>query len=208
MNEFKRFILNQMGQRGWRAADLAKESGLSKQHVSKLLNDERDVMDQMPAQATIDGLARAFTGVPITAIRAKAVQGLGVPAADLPPMVLDLQEVSVDALLEEIKRRIGKATRDEDAGATSSSTQGRSSGGLRVVRDGPPPMKGDDSDTGSPVESTLSAQDDLLPEDEPLGAVAYMGEEATDADRAFVTELARQARETHDAKQRDPDGLA
>lgn len=136
VNEFTRFILDQMGQRDWRASDLAAASGLSKQQVSKLVNDTRDVMDQLPKQATIEGLARAFSGVPIAAVRAMAVQGLGVPASDTPTLELDLAEVSIDALLAEIKRRVVRSS-DEDTSAAQSTTASRSSSSIPGDRQTP-----------------------------------------------------------------------
>lgn len=70
-----RFIRGEMDERGWRNVDLEKKSTLSKQLVSKLVNDSRDRLSRLPDRATIEGLAKAFS-VPPTSVLAKAVEAL------------------------------------------------------------------------------------------------------------------------------------
>lgn len=130
MHEFRRFIEDLMALNDdMKPAGLARASGLSPQHISQILNDDRDVMKQMPEDKTIDGIAAAFPGVTKTMVRTAAVRALGVPAADTPAMVLDLHDISVDMLLGEIRRRIegnqnaaSQEPRTEARGTSEQST--------------------------------------------------------------------------------------
>lgn len=106
MHEFRRFIQDQMNARGWKAADLARHSSLSAQHVSRLLNDDRDQLGRMPESTTIKKLASAFQGVGESAVRAAAAKALGVP--DVPQISADLTSVDDDALLAEVRRRMNR----------------------------------------------------------------------------------------------------
>lgn len=115
MNEFSRFIQRQMDLRGWRPADLVRRSGLSRQHVSKLLNDRRQYLGQMPSDRTIEGLAAAFEGISESDVREAAAAALGGYKSGEPPPDLDLQKVSLDALLNEIRRRVQSAEQQAEA---------------------------------------------------------------------------------------------
>src|SRR5882672_4536619 len=75
MHALRRFIQSELDNRGWQARDLVKASGPSKQLVSNLLNDDRDVMPQLPRTATLDALASAF-GVTTAHVTTVAVEAL------------------------------------------------------------------------------------------------------------------------------------
>ena len=54
MHPYRKFIHSEMDARGWKPADLARRSGLSRQTLSKILNDDRARLGQMPDDSTID----------------------------------------------------------------------------------------------------------------------------------------------------------
>jgi transcriptional regulator with XRE-family HTH domain len=118
VHALRRFIQDEMDARGWQPRDLARRSGLSKQLISNLLNDDRDVLPQLPRTATLAALAKAFdlTTGHVTAV---AVQALGVPDVQ-PPAVVHQVEAATDAdLLRELLRR---AEQKAGGGHARSST--------------------------------------------------------------------------------------
>lgn len=90
-----------------------RESGLSAQLVSKLLNDDRAVLPQLPDRGTLKALARAFR-LPETVVLLKAVEALGVDVPDV-PLVYGLPHASNDELLAEIRRRLTEASDNQPA---------------------------------------------------------------------------------------------
>lgn len=105
MHEFRRFIQGELDARGWRQADLVRASGLSRQHVSQILTDTRDNLGQMPDAATLTGIADGL-GVPAERVRTAAARSLVGYTDSGEPLTPALQDVSIDALLNEIRRRV------------------------------------------------------------------------------------------------------
>ncbi|MBH0121525.1 helix-turn-helix transcriptional regulator [Rhodococcus sp. CX] len=149
MHEFKRFIQQQLDARGWKQADLVRASGLSRSHVSKLIRDNREHLGQMPDDDTIAGLSRGFN-VPEDVVRTAASRALVGYEDDGRPIHLDLTEVSTDALLQEVRRRIeetgarhGTGTAQEQKPRTEAGgTKHRSSSGSDRGRSGAPMKRG------------------------------------------------------------------
>ena len=109
MHPYRKFIQGEMDARGWKPADLARRSGLSRQTLSKILNDDRVHLGQMPDDSTIDKLAAAF-GVPTDRVRQLAARSLlGYSESE---DVDGLDSYSTEYLLEVIRRRV---TPDADA---------------------------------------------------------------------------------------------
>jgi len=75
MHDFKRLIRQGLDERGWRQADLARRGGLHRSLISKILNDEREHLGQMPDDATMEGIARGF-GIPVERVREAAARSL------------------------------------------------------------------------------------------------------------------------------------
>lgn len=105
MHEYRRFIQGELDARGWKQADLVRRSGLSRQLVSSLMRDSRDHLGQMPDAATIEALAFGF-GVSVDIVRTAAARSLADYVDDGTALTITLSEVSTDALLTEIRRRI------------------------------------------------------------------------------------------------------
>jgi transcriptional regulator with XRE-family HTH domain len=104
MHALRRFIQSELDSRGWQARDLVKVSGLSKQLVSNLLNDDRDILPQLPRTTTLGALARAFN-VSTAHVTTVAVEALGVPGVNAPAVVHQIEEVDDEVLLRELLRR-------------------------------------------------------------------------------------------------------
>lgn len=107
MNALQEFIKAEMKARGWtQQADLVRASGLSPQHISKMLRAGQKV-SQMPDDETIAGLNAAFrTGE--DAIRRVALRAMGIDLAPL-QITRTVTDASDDELLAELTRRL-KAT--------------------------------------------------------------------------------------------------
>ncbi|MFC9765782.1 helix-turn-helix domain-containing protein [Rhodococcus jostii] len=105
MHEFRKFIQRELDARGWKQADLARRSGLSRSHVSKLLRDDRQYLGQMPDEETIRALADGFA-LTEEVVRTAASRALAGFSDDGGPLQIELADVPTDALLEEVRRRI------------------------------------------------------------------------------------------------------
>lgn len=105
MHEYRRFIQSELDARGWRQSDLARASGLSRQLVSAILRDRRDHLGQMPDFATMQGLADGLR-IPVERVRTAAARSLVGYVDDGQPLTPSLQDVPLDALLNEIRRRV------------------------------------------------------------------------------------------------------
>lgn len=115
MHALRRFIQSELDSRGWQARDLVKVSGLSKQLVSNLINDDRDILPQLPRTTTLEALARAFN-VSTAHVTTVAVEALGVPGVNAPAVVHQIEEVDDQVLLRELLRR-AVVRGDEEASA-------------------------------------------------------------------------------------------
>lgn len=135
MHAFRRFIEDQMAIRDWAAADLVGASKMSAQQVSKLLNDEREMLPRMPESSTIDALARAFGIITLPLIRAAAVQALGVP--DVPTFEFTLKDFDDDALLAEVRRRMQRASEQSEAATREWAVSERAKANARHSRNNP-----------------------------------------------------------------------
>lgn len=141
MHAFRRFIEDQMAERDWGQADLVGASKMSAQQVSKLLNDEREILPRMPEPSTIDGLARAFGIVTLPLIRAAAVRAMGVP--DVPTFEFTLKDFDDDALLAEVRRRMQRsAATDFTDDDLARAQEKRAKANTRLRRNNPATGRG------------------------------------------------------------------
>lgn len=111
MHALRRYIQGELDARGWRAHDLEKASGLSRQLISKLVNDDRDVLPQIPRTTTLEALAKAFN-VTTAHVTTVAVEALGVADVKAPAVVHQIEAVSDDVLLRELLRRAESRSRE------------------------------------------------------------------------------------------------
>lgn len=98
------FIVREMTQRTWQQKDLVRESKLSRSHVSKLVNDQRDRLPQPPDEATVTAIAGAFR-TPVPVAWRIVGRAMGLPDQALPEVVHEVRAASDEELLAELKRR-------------------------------------------------------------------------------------------------------
>lgn len=162
---FRRFIEGSMAQRDWLQSDLVRESGITKQVVSGLLNDPRERLDRLPHDKTVNGLARAFgveRGVVLTAIG----EAMGLPMQE-PTILYDATGVTNENLLRELADRlsvpgaassrgrltvVGSGTRGGPASDASSS--GIAAADEWAARQGDPGLESDASSTTDGLSTT------------------------------------------------------
>jgi transcriptional regulator with XRE-family HTH domain len=98
-----------MDDHGWTQAELARKSGLSPAVISRILSDDRDRLVQIPDDATVDGLARAFGGPNIkNRLWLSIARAMRIPVDD-EVVVADATALSDDDLLRELGRRLAKS---------------------------------------------------------------------------------------------------
>lgn len=114
MHALRRFIEQQLEDSGWTSADLARRSGLSKQHISKMLNDNRDKLARLPTEETLLGLSKGL-GVPLNTVVLRAAQACGVPVDVTEVEVSTARALTTEQLLAEVRRRIEAGAADGTA---------------------------------------------------------------------------------------------
>lgn len=130
MNEYKRFVQNELDRRNWKPADATNNGGPSRQVMSNILNDDRDMLVQRPKQETIEALSRAF-GVRVEVILGHVAKAMGLPV-NVEAQSLD--DISDDDLLDQVRKRMqrGSSQHAEDNTPESDKTE---STPLRAVDD-------------------------------------------------------------------------
>lgn len=125
MNEYKRFIQNELDRRNWNPADVTNNGGPSRQVMSNILNDNREILVQRPRQETIEALSRAF-GIRVEVILAHVAKAMGLPVH---VEAQHLDDVSDDDLLDQIRKRMQRGSsqhaedNEEDPNASTTPEQ-------------------------------------------------------------------------------------
>ncbi|OFB37932.1 hypothetical protein BA059_16660 [Mycolicibacterium sp. (ex Dasyatis americana)] len=124
MHEYRRFIQEHLDSRGWKQADLVRASGLSRQLVHSIIKDDRERLGQMPDDSTMEGIAKGF-GVPIERVRTAAARSLAGYTDDGSALTPNLQDVHIDVLLNEVRRRFDElsATQAASPGASGQTRE-------------------------------------------------------------------------------------
>lgn len=111
MNEYQRFIQDELDRRHWKPADIEKHGGPSRQVVSTILNDKRQVLDHRPKQETLEGLAKAFN-VRIEVVLAHVARAMGFPVSI---EAVGLDEATDEDLLHQIRKRMNREGKNNDS---------------------------------------------------------------------------------------------
>lgn len=101
MHALGSYLQEQLDARGWRRAELARRAGISRQQVSKYINQAQ--LGRALAQSTIEGLAGALE-VPESLIERKMWEALGAPVGN--PGEHPDDQVPDAVLIERFRRRI------------------------------------------------------------------------------------------------------
>lgn len=105
MHEYRRFVQRELDARGWEPRELVRRSGVNRQLIWKILHDDRDYLGQMPDDSTLEAIASGF-GIPTDRVRTAAARSLAGYTDDGQPISTDLSDISIDALLTEVRRRV------------------------------------------------------------------------------------------------------
>jgi transcriptional regulator with XRE-family HTH domain len=120
VHEYRQFIQAELDQRGWKPAELERRSGLSRQAIWKILHDKREMLGRMPDQTTMDKIALGF-GIPVERVKTAAARSLARYEDGGTPLVADLTKVSIEAILNELRRRLTDGTQEWPPGWTNST---------------------------------------------------------------------------------------
>lgn len=140
MHAFRRYLQDGMDARGWQQAELVRHSGLTRQRVSQMLSDDRDLLPSVPQRRTLQAIARAF-GVSESTVTAVAFEAMGYDLAVVREET-DLSTATNEQLVRAVAERLqvghGTEGRDGDAQyAAPTSNVTRLAGG--AARDATPP---------------------------------------------------------------------
>lgn len=107
MHALGRYLTEQLEVRGWRAADLARASGVSPQTLSNLMAEGADHLGRMLEHRTITGLAEALV-VPEADIVTKAAESMGIGFERLQGMLTDPRLIPDEVLIELLRKRLAE----------------------------------------------------------------------------------------------------
>lgn len=124
VHEYRRFVQEHLDDRGWKQADLVRASGLSRQLIHSILKDDRDHLGQMPDGSTMEGIARGF-GVPVERVRTAAARSLAGYTDDGSALTPNLQDVHIDVLLNEVRRRFHELSTHQAATSGASGKENK-----------------------------------------------------------------------------------
>lgn len=106
MHAWRAFVQGHLDAHQIGAAELSRRSGVSKQVLSKILNDDRDQLVQRPDQSTVSKLARAM-GVRPDVLLAKVAEAMGLPVTEV--RVTDPDSISNADLIRVLSDRLRRA---------------------------------------------------------------------------------------------------
>lgn len=106
MNEYRRFVQNEIDRRGWSQADVERNGGPSRQVVNSILKDDRPELVSRPKQETVEKLAVAFD-TSVDVVLAHVAMAMGLPVTI---EAASLENVSDDDLLDQIRKRMQRGS--------------------------------------------------------------------------------------------------
>ncbi|HJF51249.1 MAG TPA: helix-turn-helix domain-containing protein [Brachybacterium paraconglomeratum] len=130
MHAYRKFVQDEMDKRGWTAAELSRASGLSRQNLSRILNDDRDVLQRRPEPTTITSLSRAFQ-LSEDAVLSFVAEAMGFRSERV--SVPDASALSDDELLRILAERLRKGSRDGDEDAAGLEREAQPDGVTPLV---------------------------------------------------------------------------
>lgn len=112
MHALRRYLRAGLDARGWEQADLVRSSGLTRQRVSQMLNDDRERLPAVPKRETLVAIARAF-GVGESTVTAVAFEAMGY---DLEAVrrEADLSTATTQDIVRALAERVGIRLEEED----------------------------------------------------------------------------------------------
>lgn len=105
MHAYRKIVDEQMKAGRMSQSELSRASGLSRQRVSQILNDDRERLVQVPDTATVEGLAKAFKLAP-EVVWVAVAEAMGLPSFVVPPITHEVKDVDDAQLLAELGKRL------------------------------------------------------------------------------------------------------
>lgn len=138
MHALRAFIEDQMQRNQWTQADLSRQSGLSRQHLSKMLADSREQLPQLPDRSTLLALAKGLHVAPSVVVL-RAAMACGIPVEVTEVEVPSASALTTDQLLAEVRRRIEvgsdeRSAPNKEAGQAGVPHEQNELGHRRVVK--------------------------------------------------------------------------
>ncbi|WP_122262176.1 helix-turn-helix domain-containing protein [Ornithinimicrobium cerasi] len=112
MHALRRYLQDGMDARGWQQSELARSSGLTRQRVSQMLGDDRELLPAVPRRETLQAIARAF-GVSESTVTAVAFEAMGYDL-DAVRRETDLSTATDEQLVRALADRLGVGLGTED----------------------------------------------------------------------------------------------
>src|SRR5690625_2082553 len=106
MNEYRRFVQNEIDRRGWSQADVERNGGPTRQVINSILKDDRPELVSRPKQETVEKLAKAFD-TSVDVVLAHVAMAMGLPVTI---EAASLENVSDDDLLDQIRKRMQRGS--------------------------------------------------------------------------------------------------
>lgn len=149
MHAYRKFVQDEMDKRGWTAAELSRASGLTRQNLSRLLNDDRDVLQRRPEPSTVTGFAKAFR-MSEDQVLSYVAEAMGFKPARI--SVSDVSALSNEELLRVLAERLNRGgTHERPADPTAAAAA-------------PAQDRDDLADPAQPHGATTSRADIAFPE--------------------------------------------
>ncbi|WP_130012168.1 helix-turn-helix domain-containing protein [Serinicoccus sediminis] len=133
MHALRRYLQDGLDARGWQPAELARRSGLTKQRVSQMLTDDREVLPQAPKRETLAAIARAFS-VSESVVTAIAFEAMGYDL-DVARGEASLSTASDEQIVRALADRLGVGLRTEERDGDGDAAPTSPAGDARARQD-------------------------------------------------------------------------
>lgn len=105
MHALRKYLQDGLDARAWQQADLMRASGLTRQRLSQMLGDDRDVLPSVPRRETLQAIARAFR-VSESTVTAVAFEAMGYDL-EVVRSETDLSTATDEQLVHALADRLG-----------------------------------------------------------------------------------------------------
>lgn len=105
MHALRKYLQDGLDARAWQQADLMRASGLTRQRLSQMLGDDREVLPSVPRRETLQAIARAFR-VSESTVTAVAFEAMGYDL-EVVRSETDLSTATDEQLVHALADRLG-----------------------------------------------------------------------------------------------------
>lgn len=105
-NAYTALVNREMQRRGLSLTQLADRTSLTKQNLSRILNDTRETLKQRPDPETVEKLASGLN-IPRDLVWSAVAEAMGIPVSTSNEFVRQIDEATDEELVAELSRRMG-----------------------------------------------------------------------------------------------------